>query len=470
MLVKRERKPSFWIFFIIFMIVFIYMLKATTLANKDNWSLENFLIPINEFSTPIDFTKKNITISMGVALFSVMLYETYRIQNKKNIQENTYGSSEWRNPRDIVSKKDKIFENNMILTQTELISKNMKISGMNRHVMLIGRPGTGKSRYYFKPNILNANGTIIVTDPKGELLESTGCFLKKRGYTIKVLNLDEKSSSNNYNPFMYIKESPTFDEILGKNTNQIQEDDVMTLINTLIANTKSDNIESTSGDPFWEKAETIFLQALFYYTIKHYEKKYQNFTTILKLIRLSNPDDSGNSVLDKLFEEWEIKEKDAIGVRQYKHFKVAASAPKMMSTIVMVATARLATFNIREIANMTNIDNMEIERIGMPLNDDSPLLKEINKNSSKHIGNGKIAYFIITKPSDNTFNFLASLFYTQVFAMIDQNAKICGGSLPTPVEIYMDEWAQLGEIPRFVEELAYLRRTECWNYHMSTIA
>lgn len=131
------------------------------------------------------------------------------------------------------------------------------------------------------------------------------------------------------------------------------------------------------------------------------------------------------------------------GVKQYKHFKVAASAPKMMSTIIMVATARLAAFNIKEISDLTNTDDMELDRIGMPINDNSPLLQKINAESGKHIGNGKVAYFIITKPSDSTFNFLASIFYTQVFAMIDENAKRLGGSLVTPLEIYMDEWAQL---------------------------
>lgn len=144
----------------------------------------------------------------------------------------------------------------------------------------------------------------------------------------------------------------------------------------------------------------IFLQSLFYYTIRHYEKRHQNFTTILKLIRLSNPDNTGTSQLDKLFDKWASEEPDAIGVKQYKHFKVAASSPKMMSTIIMTATARLAAFNIKEIANLTDTDDMELDRIGMPLEDNSPLLKEINRTTGKHIRNGKIAYFIITKPSD----------------------------------------------------------------------
>ena len=137
----------------------------------------------------------------------------------------------------------------------------------------------------------------------------------------------------------------------------------MTLINTLMANTKVEGIDSTTGDPFWVKAEMIYLQALFYYVLRHYDKRHQNFTTILNLIRQSNPNAAGVSELDNLFNDWEKKEPDAVGVKQYKHFKVAASAPKMMSTIIMTATARLAAFNIREVANLTDTDNMELDRI-----------------------------------------------------------------------------------------------------------
>lgn len=205
----------------------------------------------------------------------------------------------------------------------------------------------------------------------------------------------------------------------------------------------------------------IYLQALFYYTLRHYDKSHQNFTTILNLIRLSTPDSSGVSNLDRLFDAWAKEEPEAIGVKQYKHFKVAASAPKMMSTIIMVATARLASFNIKEIANLTDIDTMELDRIGMPLNDNNPLLKQINKDSKKHIGNGKVAYFIITKPSNNTFNYLASIFYTQVFEVIDENAKKCGGSLATPLEIYMDEWSQLRRDSTIYRGTGLFKRLKC---------
>lgn len=185
MLVKRNKKSSKVLFVIVFAIIFYYMLRVTTLvsSNGGNWSFDYFTIALNELykiNTPIDFSRNNFLVSSGVSFFVLMIYETYKMQNKKNIQENTYGSAEWKTPNDIKDKRDKNFENNMILTQTELISKNMKISKMNRHVILIGRPGSGKSRYYFKPNILNANGTIIVTDPKRRTFARLRLFIKEK--------------------------------------------------------------------------------------------------------------------------------------------------------------------------------------------------------------------------------------------------------------------------------------------------
>ena len=172
MLVKRNKKSSKVLFVIVFAIIFYYMLRVTTLvsANNGNWSFDYFTIALNELykiNTPIDFSRNNFLVSSGVSVFVLMIYETY-------------GSAEWKTPNDIKDKRDKNFENNMILTQTELISKNMKISKMNRHVILIGRPGSGKSRYYFKPNILNANGTIIVTDPKRRTFARLWLFIKEK--------------------------------------------------------------------------------------------------------------------------------------------------------------------------------------------------------------------------------------------------------------------------------------------------
>ena len=299
-------------------------------------------------------------------------------------------------------------------------------------------------RYYFKVNLLNANGeTFVVTDPKGELVRDCGMSLINLGYDIRVLNLVDKSKSDHFNPLMYIKKiNKTIDN--SKETQEwIAEDDVMTLINTIMLNTKSETIESNTGDPFWEKAEMVFLQAIIYYIIFNYEDKEKNFKTVLKLIRLAEPDKEGNSTLSRMFDVWAEKDPENIGVKQWKHFKVSASSPKMMSTIIMTASARLAPFNISEIESMTVDDTMELNRIG-------------GKGDE-----GKIAYFIINSPNDSTFNFMASILYTQIFSIIDANASKNNGSLSTPVQIYCDEWAQLGVIPRYLENLAYVRGLNC---------
>lgn len=399
-----------------------------------------------------------------------MIYECVRLQNKKNLQENTYGSAEWQNSSVLNGRKSKELKENVILTETELIGKNMKISGMTRHIIIIGRPGTGKSRYFFKPNILNATGTLVITDPKGELLRDCGMSLKRKGYNIKVLNLDKKNLSNHYNPFMYIRKvkktitEKELDDFIKQETTSIKEDDVMILINCIMKNTKSDMIDTQTGDPFWEKSEMLFLQSLFYYVLEEYKNQpqKQNFTTVLELIRYAAPNSSGTSKLDELFEIFANKYGlNHIAVKQYKHFKVSAESKKMMSTIIMLATSRLSCFNIKEVADLTDTDDMELDRIGMPIRPED--LEKVNAQSTKKSRNGRIAYFIITKPSDNTFNFIATLLYTQVFQIIDENAERCAKGLKsslelaTPLDMYLDEFAQLGEIPLFQEELAYVR-------------
>lgn len=188
----------------------------------------------------------------------------------------------------------------------------------------------------------------------------------------------------------------------------------------------------------------IYLQALIYYVLFVIPEEDRNLPKVLELIRLSEPDQqTAQSKLDVLFDEWAAKDPDNIGVKQYKHFKVAASSPKMMSTIIMTATARLASLNIREVSDLLSTDDMELDRIGKPGKE------------------GKVAYFIVTKPGDSAFNFIANILYSQIFKIIDLNASLNHGSLATSCDIYMDEWAQLGEIPRFVEQLAYVRGLNC---------
>ena len=459
MVVKRERKHNYVLYVIISLVASYYSLRVCTLVENNNCFkieyLNDALDNIYKLTTPLVITPKTLAISLFVGFFIFVIILNYQLSQKRNIQENTYGSSDWENPQKIKKYVDPIFENNQIFTSTEMFSKNMKTSKRNRNVTLIGRPGTGKSRYYFKPNILNANGeTIIVTDPKAELLRDCGMSLINKGYDVRVLNVVDKHLSDHFNPLMYIKKVPkdykmldcsngmTFNEEIQEK-DWIAEDDVMTLINTLMLNTKSETIDSNTGDPFWEKAEMVFLQAIMYYVIFNYDDKDKNFKTILELIRLAEPDKEGNSSLSRMFDAWERKDPDNIGIKQWHHFKVSASSPKMMSTIIMTASSRLAPFNISELEKMTVDDTIELNRIGKPGDE------------------GKIAYFVITSPNSQTFNFLANIMYSQIFSIIDYNASKNNGSLATPCQIYMDEWSQLGTIPRFLEMLAYIRGLNC---------
>ena len=450
MFVKREHKDSVLVPLILFIISFLVIMRLSSACETAGEVSFNVIAKASDdlfnFSAFV-FSSNTLAISALGACFVALIYYSYQMQNKRNVDGSTYGTAEWGKPQDLKPYREKNIEDNIIFTKTEQISRNMGKSQRNRNIVLLGRPGTGKSRYFFKPNILNAQGTIIITDPKGELLRDCGYSLKKKGYDIKVLNLDQKYKSNRYNPLMYIKKIPkeamSLDRQSTWSPDSIAEDDVMSLIDVIFKNTKGD-IDSTTGDPFWEKAEMIYLQALIYYVLFNLPKEDRNFASVLKLIRMSEPDQyTGQSELDRLFDTWALKDPENIGVKQWKHFKVAATSPKMMSTIIMTATARLAPLNIREVEDLISTDNMELDRIG------------------KEGSEGKVAYFIITKPGDSAFNFIANIMYTQIFKLIDYNAFLNHGSLATPCDLYMDEWAQLGEIPRFIEQLAYVRGLNC---------
>lgn len=472
MLVKRKEKNSFIIPLLIFVLVFYVVIRVMTQIDVNGGKFDITMINevlnnIYKLNTPLSLTAKNVGISAGIALFALMVYSSYKMSYKKNIQENTYGSAEWQSPSTLNKRKDKDIANNIILTSTEQVSKNMKVSHLNRNICVVGRPGMGKSKFFFEPNILNATGTFIATDPKGELLRDCGYAIKQKGYDIRVLNLDHKEKSNHYNPFLYVRKvyktmtDEDIEKIGEKEVSQesrLKEDDVMTLINVIMSNTKSEQIQAQTGDPFWEKAEILFLQSLFYYILEEYKDDplQQNFKTVMRLLRLATPDKTGRSLLDELFIRFEEEYgSEHIAVKQWKHFKVASASQKMTATIVMTATARLGCFNIKEIEDLVATDNMELERIGMPI--DEKELQEINKKTPKKSKNGKVAYFIITKPSEPTFNFIAAIMYTQIFQIIDDNAEKCGGSLATPLDMYLDEFAQLGEIPNFLQEIAYVR-------------
>lgn len=470
MIVKRTQKKSNVVLYaFLFLFITYYSLRCFTAVEKVGEFQLDILTQemdnIFKITTPLTLNADNLVYSCGISLFVIMIIETFKMQTKKNIQENSMGSSEWEDPNATKKIKDEDFTNNFIFTKTEIISKNMRKTGLNLNITMCGRPGSGKSRFIYKNNLLNANGeTIICTDPKGELLRSCGYSLKQQGYTIKVLNLVEKWKGNHYNPLHYIKrlpkDAPTIRDIeksfnagehpmiktqeqLEKAVNEmIQEDDVMRLINLLMANTKGENIDQTTGDPYWEHATNLYLQSLIYLAKwrERYHNEPANFERVLELIRMSKTDeDEERSKVDMFYEEIREVEPNYIGIKQWDHFKITAKSQKMLVTIIMEATVRIASFNIREVAEMTQDDDMELYRIG------------------KAGAEGRIIYFIITDPMDSTYNFLASLFYSQVFTIIDTNAKANNGQCENLVMMYMEEFAQLGDIPRFVETLAYIR-------------
>ncbi|WP_276815057.1 VirD4-like conjugal transfer protein, CD1115 family [Faecalibaculum rodentium] len=413
-------------------------------------------------------TMQTLGYGFFLGVFAWMIWETLSSRQHRNLQQHAYGSAAW-NDSDYTRKiRDRDPSKNWIFTASEIVSMDMAKTGRNRNCCIIGRPGTGKSRYWLTPNILNAGDeTLIVTDPKEELLKSLGQSLKMKGFDIRVLNLKSKWRSDHYNPLMYIRKVPREALMLdleasdsreeemkrleeeGRN---IAEDDVMSMINAIMANTKSDTIDSNTGDPFWEKAEMVFLQALFYYVFFCKPKNEQNMETVLELIRMGEPDQKGISRLNHIFDEWAARDPNNIGVKQWKHFQVSAKSPKMMSTIIMTASARLAPFNMAEIRTLVTDDTMELDRIGKPMG---------LKDEDGRRKDGKVAYFIVTNPNDSTFNFMAALMYTQIFNMIDRNAEENGGVLATPCNVWMDEFRQLGTIPRFLENWAYVRGLNC---------
>ena len=466
---KTDNQDQKVIFSVIFIILLLFGLRLATLYELNgHLSLASITQASDEIFTfkPIKLSQKSIPVALIPSLIGLVEFETYHLQNRKNRQEEAFGSSKWNTGDYTKNIREKDNSKNWIFTNTEIVSMDMKKTHRNRNCTIIGRPGTGKSRYWLIPNVLNAGDeTLIITDPKEELLKSTGYSLKCKGYDIRVLNLRSKWRSDYYNPLKYIRKLPKEAFLIDIESNNISleqafneaknyaEDDVMSLINSIMENTKSETIESNAGDPFWEKAEMVFLQAIFYYVIFNYPMEKRNFRTILSLIREGAPDKDGNCELINKFDEWKKKDPDNIGIKQWEHFIVSARSPKMMSTIVMTASARLAPFNLREIDNLTCEDTMALDRIGKSLT--SPLDEFGNRTD------GKIAYFIVTNPNDSAFNFLANLMYSQIFNMIDTNATENNGRLALPCNIYMDEFKQLGKIPHFLENWAYVRGLNC---------
>ena len=360
-------------------------------------------------------------------LFRLILY--YKAKNAKKFRHGEeYGSARWGNRKDIEPFEDPIFENNIILTETERLTLNSRPKqpkyARNKNVIVIGSSGSGKTRFYLKPQLMQMtpNVSYVCTDPKGTIIVECGKMLVNGGYRIKVLNTINFKKSMHYNPFHYIR----------------SEKDILKLVNTIIANTKGEGEKST--EDFWVKAERLLYSALIGYIWYEAPEEEQNFSTLLEFINASETreeDEEFKNAVDELFEELEAENPEHFAVRQYRKYKLAAG--KTAKSILISCGARLAPFDIQELREIMSYDEMELDMIG----------------------DQKTAMFVIISDTDDTFNFVVAIMYTQLFNLLcDKADDEHGGRLPYHVRLLLDEFSNIGQIPKFDKLIATIRSRE----------
>ena len=381
------------------------------------------------FSRPLpSFNLYDLGIGAGAAVLVWAIIYFRKKNAKKFRQGEEYGSARWGNEKDIAPYIDPVFENNVILTQTERLMMNSRPKdpkyARNKNVLIIGGSGSGKTRFYVKPNLMQMtpNVSYVVTDPKGTILIETGKMLVDGGYKIKVLNTINFNKSMHYNPFHYIR----------------NERDILKLVNTIIANTKGEG--DKSGEDFWVKAERLYYCALIGFIWYEAPPEEQNFSTLLEFINASEAredDEEFKNGVDLLFEELEAEEPNHFAVRQYKKYKLAAG--KTAKSILISCGARLAPFDIQELRELMSYDEMELDMLG----------------------DQQTAMFVIISDTDDTFNFVVAIMYTQLFNLLcDKADDEHGGRLPYHVRLLLDEFANIGQIPKFDKLIATIRSRE----------
>ena len=361
----------------------------------------------------------------GAVVIHLLVY--VKGKNAKKYRKGMeYGSARWGGAQDIKPYVDPVFQNNIILTQTERLMMSSRPKqpkyARNKNVLVIGGSGSGKTRFFVKPNLMQMHSSYVVTDPKGTVLVECGRLLKLGGYRIKVLNTINFKKSMKYNPFAYIR----------------SEKDILKLVNTIIANTKGDG--EKSGEDFWVKAERLFYCALIGYIWYEAPEEEKNFTTLLEMINASEAredDEEFQSPVDLMFERLEEKDPEHFAVKQYKKYKLAAG--KTAKSILISCGARLAPFDIKELRELMETDEMKLDTIG----------------------DRKTALFVIISDTDDTFNFVVSILYTQLFNLLcDKADDVYGGRLPVHVRCLLDEFANIGQIPKFEKLIATIRSRE----------
>ena len=379
------------------------------------------------FSNPLpSFYPRDLLIGVccGVAL---RLAVYFKAKNAKKFRHGMeYGSARWGNAKDIEPYMDSVFENNILLTQTERLMMSGRPKqpkyARNKNILVIGGSGSGKTRFFVKPNLMQMHSSYVVTDPKGTVLIECGKMLKKGGYKIKVLNTINFAKSMHYNPFAYLR----------------SEKDILKLVNTIIVNTKGEGQQS--GEDFWVKAEKLYYTALIAYIWYEAPEEEQNFAMLIDMIDASEAredDENFKNAVDLLFDELEEKDPNHFAVRQYKKYKLAAG--KTAKSILISCGARLAPFDIKELRDLMEYDDLELDTLGEK----------------------KTALFVIISDTDATFNFVVSIMYSQLFNLLcDKADDVYNGRLPVHVRMLLDEFANIGQIPQFEKLIATIRSRE----------
>ena len=369
-----------------------------------------------------------VDLLIGIAgAVIIRLIVHFKGKNAKKYRHGVeYGSARWGTPADIAPFVDEDFFNNIPITQTERITMSSRPKqpkyARNKNILVIGGSGSGKTRFFCKPSLLQCHSSYVVTDPKGTILNEVGRLLERKKYRIKSLNLINFKKSMRYNPLAYIR----------------SEKDILKLVNALIMNTKGEG--DKSGEDFWVKAERLYYSALIGYIWYEATEDEKNFITLLDLINASEAredDEEYQSPVDLLFGDLEEKDPDHFAVKQYKKFKMAAG--KTLKSILISCGARLAPFDIKELRELMAYDELELDTLG----------------------DSKAALFVIISDTDSTFNFVAALMYSQLFNLLcDKADDFYGGRLPVHVRLILDEFANIGQIPAFDKLIATIRSRE----------
>ena len=362
---------------------------------------------------------------IGAVLVRFFVYQ--KSKNAKKYRKGIeYGSASWGTHKDIEPFMNPVFQKNIPLTQTEWLTMESRVSppknARNKNIIVVGGSGSGKTRFFVKPSLMQMHSSYVVTDPKGTILVECGKMLADNGYTIKVFNTINFKKSMRYNPFAYIR----------------SEKDILKLVNTIIVNTKGEG--EKSGEDFWVKAERLYYTALIGYIWYEAPPEEQNFSLLLEMINASEvreEDEDFKNAIDYAFEDLEKEQPDHFAVRQYKKYKLAAG--KTAKSILISCGARLASFDIKELRDMMEYDEMELDKLG----------------------ERKTAMFIIISDTDDTFNFVVAMLYSQMFNLLcdvadDKN----NGRLPIHVRVLADEFANIGQIPKFDKLIATIRSRE----------